>query len=211
MLSKLLRGLYKRSNSNNGPLIVLGAFGWFVSMLAQLAGIKSNKKLTPDKKKFLYEQEKNEGICNIGLYLLFTSTLSGVADALHRKGKILTKATKPIIEKFAKENNFDSIDDVYAKAKSLGKNVVAYMKEIKPGIELEPFAKKSGVATAATILASILSCNIVTPILKNKMAYNALKKQEKLMPKETFPSNTKLFANPQVFQNSKVFSGIMKI
>ncbi len=211
MFSKLLSGLYKRSNSNNAPLIVLGAFGWFVSMLAQLAGIKSNKKLTPDKKKFLYAQEKNEGICNIGLYVLFTSSLSAITESLYKKGKILTKETKPIIENFAKENHFSSIDDLYVKAKSLGKNVVGYMKEVKPDINLEPFFKKPGVATAATILASIISCNIVTPILKNKMAYKALQKQEKLAHKETFPSNPKLFANPQVFQNSKAFSGIIKI
>ena len=211
MFKSVLQFIYKKSESATAPLIILGAFGWFVSMLAQMAGIKGNKKLTPDKKKFLLAQEKNEGICNIGLYVLLTSSLSWASEALFKRGKILTKETKKILENFANKNGLNSIEDVFKKAKTAKKSVVKYIKDVDNSIDITPFKQKCGIGTAATIAASILSCNIITPIVKNKMAYNALKKQENLIPKETFPSNTKLFATPQVFQNSKVFSGMMKI
>lgn len=211
MKNALMKFLYRTSESATVPLIVLGAFGWFVSMFAQMAGIKSNKKLSEDKKKFLLAQEKNEGICNIGLYVLFTSTLASVSESLYKKGKILSAETKKILDTFADKNGLSSIDDVFKNAKKAKKSVVDYIKSVDKNIDITPFTRKSGLGVAATIVASILSCNIVTPIIKNKMAYHALKKQEAKIPKQPITTKPQVYNTPQVFQNSKAFSGILKV
>jgi hypothetical protein len=59
-----------RGYSGESILIVFGAISWLTAMIAQVLAIKSNKKISEDKKKFLIPQETADGLSNTLLYTL---------------------------------------------------------------------------------------------------------------------------------------------
>lgn len=215
ILKSTLSRLYCDKTSPDAILIVLGAFGWFISMLAQLGAIKSNDKLPEDKKKFLLLQEKNDGLCNIASYLLVTTTMSKFSKHLVEKGLIISKKiTDDILRKNGKKA-FSGWQDIIKKINSKDintpKNLTEFVANNYPELSKDVVNFKKGIGVLATIVGSVISCNIITPILRNKMSNKALKIQTGREVKAKLIDNWKIIQTPAPFKNNNVFNGIARL
>lgn len=297
LLKAPLNTLYKlvEKGSVDTPLIVLGAFGWFVSMLAQITAIKTNSNISDEKKKFLLPQETADGLVNTGLYLGVTTLFSNTIKKAISKGKIIipgiereiqevidqrglketvanvikkaNNATKKedYLDEFFKgkeddvanldemdivpnreraerpgssldKRNISSIDRLEDVAEDvIGRDRNDTFEQAARGIknevitEVETEARnlgreaesnlgtfktfKSGAGVIATIAGSVLSCNIITPILRNEIGAHFQQKAEMAQkPKATAAQFNML--TPNAYTNSRAiatFSSITKI
>lgn len=159
-------------------LIYTGVLGWFISSLAQVVAIAFNDKIPKEQKAFLIPQEIGDGAINVISFFLVTNSLKTVASKLVSTGKLTT----PAIKEFLQKNNINSKDQLgninfdIAKLPNFGEIKDKYI----------PF--KNGVDVAAMTVGSVLSCNIITPILRNKFA---AKRQRVLLSKQ--PQNAILY------------------
>ena len=147
-------------------LIWTGVLGWFFSSAAQIVAIAANDKIPKEQKKFLIPQEIGDGAVNVLSFLIVTSAIKNLASKLVSTGKLATPAIREYLRKYkvnpkttvgnvmfdiSKMPNFDLIKDDYTKF-------------------------KNGVDVVGMTIGSILSCNIITPIIRNKIASNRQRK-----------------------------------
>lgn len=147
-------------------LIVTGAIGWAVSSLAQIGAILFNPKISDKEKSFLVPQEMSDAIVNIASFLVITNSVKIFASKLFSTGKVVPKSVreflnknKALYEKKIGKIDFN-LDDVLPKNTDLYNTYDLH---------------KSLGTSAATVGAGILATNIVTPLLRNKMASSVQK------------------------------------
>jgi len=126
-------------------LVHTGVLGWILSSLAQVSAVVFNDKISPQQKSFLIPQEAADAAINILSFYVITSSFKNLASKLVSTGK-LTGIRPADIGKF--NFNIDNIPHV--------------KKDYKPF--------KNGVDVIASTIGSIISCNIVTPVLRNQYA-----------------------------------------
>jgi len=149
-------------------IIWTGSLGWILSSVAQIGAIFSNKKITPEKKSFLFPQEFMDAVVNIGAFMGFTLLTKKGIQKMATTGKIAPQRVRNFLNKNSiyrnKVGKLDfNLDDVLANHSD---------KKLKESYE----AYKNFATTMGTIGASIISCNIVTPILRNAIASDMQKK-----------------------------------
>lgn len=151
------RGLFERYGENPGKMLVhTGVLGWFLSSAAQISAIIFNDKISPEQKSFLIPQEAADGAINILSFYLITSSFKNLASKLVSTGKLTTKAIKSkLLAQGIKEADLGKLD------LNIGK-----LEDIPDGYK----SFKNGVDVVASTVGSIISCNIVTPILRNRYA-----------------------------------------
>lgn len=151
--------LYKHYGENPGKMLVhTGVMGWILSSLAQISAIVVNDKISPEQKSFLIPQEMADAGVNILSFYLVTSSFKKLASRLVESGKLSTKPIKNFLEKEGLRERIGKFDFNIERYKNFN--------EIKS--EYRPF--KNGVDVIASTLGSVLSCNIITPILRNRYA-----------------------------------------
>lgn len=141
-------------------LIVTGTLGWILSSLAQAAGILANSKLSTEKKSFLLPQELIDGFINAITFIGITTIAKGCIAKMASTGKIAPLSVRNYLNKNSiyknKVGKLDfKLDDVLPKDTKVMKSYKSY---------------KNFVTTMGTIGASILSCNIATPLIRNAYA-----------------------------------------
>lgn len=149
-------------------LILLSAGGWLASSLAQVAGIYFNKNYTKEQKSFMIPQELADAFVNIGSFLLVTKSLKSLTTKMVETGKLTPRS----IHKFLGEKG------LLSERGKFDFNVT----------EVEGFHKcrqtynnfKTVAESTAAIVGGVLSSNIITPILRNKIA---AKRQGRVMEK----------------------------
>ncbi len=155
-------------------LIYTGVLGWFLSSAAQVVAIAVNDKIPKEQKMFLIPQEIGDGAVNVVSFFLVTSVIKNLASRLVSSGKLAT----PKIRRFLTDSGIN------LKTKN-GWKVPANFDFSKFNIENmtnfyqikdEYKSFKNGVDVVGMTLGSILSCNIITPILRNKIAADRQKK-----------------------------------
>lgn len=159
--------MYKNYGENPGKMLVhTGVLGWILSSLAQVSAVVFNDKISPEQKTFLIPQEMADAAVNILSFYVITSSFKNLASKLVSTGKL---ATKPIKD-FLSKNGVSAAEHIG----KLGFNIekMANFQEIKN--DYKPF--KNGVDVVASTVGSIISCNIVTPILRNEYAARRQKK-----------------------------------
>ena len=150
--------IFKHYGSNTGKMLLhLGVVGWVLSAAAQVTAIAINDKIPKEKKAFMIPQEIADACVNILSFYLITCTCQSIAKSLVKTGKLLPK----------------SIRD------HLAKNKISHLQKgfevLKDG-KLTPDLKDTykhfynGVDVVGTTLGTILSCNLITPIVRNKIA-----------------------------------------
>ena len=147
-------------------LIWTGVLGWFFSSLAQIVAIAANDKIPKEQKKFLIPQEIGDGAVNVLSFLVVTSAVKNIASKLVSTGKIATPAIREYLRK-SKVNPKTTVGNVMFDISKM------------PNFDLikEDYTKfKNGVDVIGMTVGSILSCNIITPIVRNKIAANRQKK-----------------------------------
>jgi len=147
-------------------LIITGTLGWLLSSAAQIVGIYRNKKLSDEKKSFLVPQEMMDGAINALAFIGITTIAKKGISKMASTGKVSTQSVRDFLNRNPllkeKVGKFDfNLDEV------IPKNIPAY----------ESYKSyKTFVTTMGTLGASVLSCNIVTPVIRNAMASRVQKK-----------------------------------
>ena len=150
--------------SHGKMLIHTGVIGWILSAAAQVGAIVTNDKISHKQKMYLIPQELADAAVNIVSFYLITQSFKSVVTKAVNCGKILNKPVREFLE----TNN----------VKNVGKKTFDVLRNGKLTDDLvkkfESF--RNGVDFTGTTLGSILSCNIVTPIIRNEIATNKQKK-----------------------------------
>jgi len=177
-IQKRLNWIYKNfCEDTSKMLIVTGALGWILSSLAQACGIVGNSKLSNEKKSFLLPQELTDGAINaiafIGITLMAKFGISKMAST----GKIATESVRNFLNKNSVYKNkigkLDfNLDEVLPKDSELMNSYLSY---------------KNFVTTMGTVGASIISCNIVTPLIRNATASRVQKSYIDMKNNPTYP------------------------
>ena len=159
LFSKFKTTLYKNYGENPGNMLVhTGVLGWILSSLAQVSAVVFNDKIPKEQKSFLIPQEIADAAVNIISFYLITSSFKKLASKLVSTGKL---TTKPIKEFLNKNKVTDKIGNYDFNIENLPN-----FKDIKD--EYKPF--KNGIDVIASTIGSIISCNIITPVVRNQYA-----------------------------------------
>ena len=163
-LQRCLEYLYKKFSDNPaGMIIVTSVTGWVLSSLAQIIAVAVNPKIKEEQKVFLIPQEFNDAIVNIGAFLSITLLTKSTVSNLFSSGKFAPKSVRAFLNK-----NAHLYKDKVGK---LDFNLEQVLEKSGDNATLRAFKTyKSFGTTIATVGAAILATNIVTPLLRNRMA-----------------------------------------
>ena len=163
--------MYKNYGENPGKMLVhTGVLGWILSSLAQVSAVVFNDRISPEQKSFLIPQEIADAAINILSFYVITSSFKSAASKLVSTGKLTTKPIRDFLTKQGVNSN-EHIGKLNFNIEKM-----ANFSDIKDNYK--PF--KNGVDVVASTVGSIISCNIVTPILRNQYAS---KKQKQTLAK----------------------------
>ena len=150
-------------NDTSKMIIATGTLGWILSSAAQIVAILGNPKISNEKKSFLLPQEYMDAIINIcGFFFLTMMTKVGI-HKLAKTGKIAPKTVR----------NFLNNNEVYGnKVGKIDFNLEDVLKDNPKYKDVyDSYSSYANyVTTLGTIGASVISCNIVTPLIRNKTA-----------------------------------------
>ena len=168
-------------------LIVTGTLGWILSSIAQVVGIYRNPEISDEKKSFLVPQETTDGAINALSFIGITTIAKRWIEKMASTGKIAPLSVRNYINRHPElKSEIGKFD--FNLESVLPKNIFAY-NSYK--------AHKNFVTTMGTLGASVLSCNIVTPLIRNATASRVQK------------TYIDLKNNPQMYQQRT--SGNMRI
>ncbi len=155
--------LYKKYGEAPGKMLVhTGVLGWILSSAAQVTAVLINDKIQTKEKLFLIPQECADAAVNILSFYIVTNTFKSIGSKLVSTGKLAT----PKIQKYIKDHNLtDKVGKVSTDIKS---GMTGDIREHYTDF-------KNGVDVITSTVGSILSCNIITPILRNRYAANTQK------------------------------------
>lgn len=169
VLKKVLDFIADQSTFNTANiLILLSAGGWLASSIAQVVGIYRNKNYTKEQKSFMIPQELADAFVNIGAFLLVTKSLKSLTSKMVETGKLTPKSIQTFLgEKglLSERGKFDF-------------NVT----EVEGFQHYRPVYNtfKTVAESTAAIVGGVLSSNIITPILRNKIG---AKRKDRVMEK----------------------------
>ena len=167
---------WSKVSANPGSMLMhTGAIGWAASSAAQMTGIALNDKIDSNKKKFLLPQEFADAVFNIALYYVLTLSVTRYVAHLFESGKIRIKAVMDRIEREAYEKRKILGNDARLGNIFDGKTSVANKLAKLTTSRNRYLAHKNGACILATLVASVISCNILTPLLRN---YYAARRQD---------------------------------
>lgn len=170
-------------------LVHTGVLGWILSSLAQVGAVVFNDKISPEQKVFLIPQEIADAAVNIVSFYVVTNSVKAIASKLVTTGKLTT----PAILDYLKKTGI-KIPKKKGDVSPIGKwdfdiTKLANFDEIAPKFK----SFKNGVDVGASMLGSIVSCNLITPILRNEYA----SKQQKNMLSRMQNKNLKNLEHPR--------------
>lgn len=164
----------KHYGSNTGKMLIhTGVIGWILSSAAQVVAIVINDKIPKEQKMYLIPQEIADAAVNIVSFYAITQTFSSVAKRLVTSGKLLPKSVK----------DWMSVKGLLGKIGKSNSNIYNAGLSAAAKKRLDIF--KEGIDVIGTTAGSILSCNIVTPIVRNEIAANRQKNSIAKMHSDT--------------------------
>ena len=153
----------KFSSDASKMLIRTGVAGWTLSSLAQIVALVVNPKIEHEQKGFLIPQEIYDAVVNVGAFFIITQATKKFTEKLFTTGKYTPQSVRAYIKQNPEifKDKIGKLDfDLGKKLGDLGQKEL--LKKYK--------SVKNIGTTIATIGASIISTNIITPIIRNKMA-----------------------------------------
>ena len=142
-------------------LVHTGVIGWILSSAAQVAAIVINDKIPKEQKMFLIPQEIADAGVNIASFYLITNCFKSFASKLVKAGKWAPKSVREFLNASSK---------LKEKVGKVGFDILKDVKNIPEKIAKDYKFFEDGVDVVATTVGSVLSCNIVTPLLRNRFA-----------------------------------------
>ena len=169
LLQKGLEKIYQNFKKNTATMLVItGTIGWGLSSLAQVGAVLFNPRIKKEQKGFLVPQALLDAAVNIGCFFAITQSAKKIISKLASTGKIAPTSVRAFLNK-----NKDLYGDKVGK---LSLDLDEVIKQNPKFPKESYYTYKNYVTTMGTIGASILSSNIVTPILRNSMASDMQKK-----------------------------------
>ena len=184
--------LYKKYGKESGKMIVhLGVATWILASAAQVGAVIFNDKIPKVQKKFLVPQEIADGAINILAFYTVTNSLKNIAGRLVSTGKW---TNRPIRE-FVKNNPIQRInlDDSDVNLSKIYANRDDFSQIYSPF--------KNGMDMAATTLGSVLSCNIIAPLVRNPIG---AMEQKRNLKKESAKKQDISFKSSNVYYRSNM-------
>lgn len=166
------------SNEAGKMLVHTGAIGWTLSSLAQIVAIIINDKIPKEQKMFLVPQEAADALVNILSFYVVTQSFNSLAKKLVSSGKLLPKTVKDFLVKNNLSSKIGKLDFNIEKHANLTPELLSTYKNFAFGTDV-----------LATTAGSVISCNVVTPILRN---YFAAKRQKTSLEKMHSNEMTKI-------------------
>ena len=175
-----------------------------LSALAQICAVAFNDKISKEQKSFLIPQEMADAAINIISFYLITSSFKNLASKLVSTGKLSTSKIRNYVK-----------SKVANPSEYIGKLSTNIAKDF-PEINGDYKAFKNGVDVVASTVGSIISCNIVTPVLRNqyaaqkqkeaiaRMHSNESKEEIRMMDKLSMDSYIKLASMKSPLGNLKI-------
>ena len=158
-LKSIINTIADKYGNNPGKMLVhTGVIGWALSSMAQVFAIVLNDKISKEQKMYMIPQEIADAGVNIVSFYLITQSFKSVALKMVNTGKILPSSVKNFLS-----NN--GVADVGKKSFDVVKhgNLTKELSDVFSDF-------RNGVDVIATTIGSILSCNIVTPLVRNEIA-----------------------------------------
>lgn len=153
-------------------LVHTGVLGWILSSLAQVGAVVFNDKISPEQKVFLIPQEVADAAVNILSFYVITNSVKAIASKLVKTGKLTTPDIMAHLKKTGIKIPKNSHDVSPIGKWDFDITKLANFDEIAD--KFKPF--KNGVDVGASLVGSVISCNLVTPILRNEYAARQQKK-----------------------------------
>lgn len=203
LFNSVKNSIAKYYSGNAGKMLVhTGAIGWTLSSVAQILAIVINDKIPKEQKMFLVPQEAADAAVNILSFYCITQSCNSLAKLLTSTGKWVPKAVK----EFLVNNNL---------ASKIGKVDFNVLKDANlPADMAKSFKNFSTIVdVGATTAGSVLSCNIVTPVLRNYFAAERQKSAiDKLNESKMNKPEVNYFPRPSMVDfQSRINSGSLKI
>lgn len=173
IIKKIVNFAYEKFTKNPGEfLLISGMIGWAASCVNQTVAILINDKIPKKQKYFLIPQEITDGIVNVLLFAIFTRSFTRIGERLAETGRMLTPKLKNTLV-----NEF-KLGDKLGKSDFNIKNI-AQMQDSSLGYK-ENFSSEfkqfhTGVGFIFSAIGSVISCDFVTPFVRNKIASNRQK------------------------------------
>lgn len=177
---------YEKFAKNMGSFLLwIGVAGWIASCVNQTVAIIVNDKIPKDQKKFLIPQEISDGIINTLLFALFTRSFTRFGERMVESGRLATKSLRnfykdtKISEKTIESLIGTEINALNKKGKAVKKYFnIAELEQITNKSNSDynaEFSKKyfdfaAGVSFLFSTIGSVISCDFVTPFVRNKFA-----------------------------------------
>lgn len=153
--------LYKAYGGSMGKMLIhTGVIGWILSSAAQICAIAFNDKISKEQKMFLIPQEFADACVNILSFYAVTQTFSSVGKKLVSTGKWLPENVKKHLIK----KGFG------AKIGKLNTNLETIIEQMPSRIKTSYGRFEHGMDVTATTIGSIISCNLITPLVRNLYA-----------------------------------------
>lgn len=169
LMKSFANKVYKEFSDDPGNLLLwTGTIGWVLSSIAQITGIITNSKIPNDQKKFLIPQEMADAGVNIASFFLVTKTFTDVGKNLVKSGKLST----PKIRSFLNDELKSKIGTKDFDISKLDQ----IKNESNPEFNKAYGEFANGIGFISSTIGSIISCNIITPILRNKFAADRQKR-----------------------------------
>ncbi|MCQ2739392.1 MAG: hypothetical protein MJ237_04105 [bacterium] len=161
--------IYKSFKDDTANMLIwTGVAGWALSSVAQIIAILVNPKFSDEKKGFLLPQEVADAAVNIASFFLITRVSRKIVLNAFKSGKFASSGVREFLNK-----NKNIYGDKVGK---LDFNLDEVAEKFMPSkVKDEYLSTKSFATTMATIGGGIVASNIITPILRNKVASKAQK------------------------------------
>ena len=155
----------------------IAVIGWVLSSLAQTTAIVLNDKIPSKEKKFLIPQEIFDGFANITLFWFITSKATDLGKKLVLKKIVMPKSLTKILDNFTPKGK---------NIIQLKENFLAHITKFGTKKDVE-IAQKAidGMGVLTGITGAVIANNIVTPLVRNKLAGTYQRNQISKNPKYT--------------------------
>lgn len=167
--------LYTHYGENPGKMLVhTGVLGWILSSAAQVTAVVFNDKISSKEKVFLIPQELADAAVNIVSFYVVTNSFKALGSKLVKTGKLRTGEITKYLEKNKLTDKIGKIDfDITSQSN------YASVKDAYKSFQ-------NGIDVIFSTVGSIISCNLITPVLRNQYA---ARKQKEILASMKKPEN----------------------
>lgn len=179
LLQKGMEWIYTNFKKNTAKMLIwTGVAGWGLSSLAQIVAIMINPKISKEQKSFLVPQEFLDAVVNVGSFFLVTQATKKMISKMASTGKVAPMRVRQYLNKH-KDLYGDKIGKLDFDLDEVLKQKADFPKD-------SYYTYKNFITTVGTVGASVLSSNIITPVIRN---YTASDVQKNILKKQSTPTN----------------------